>query len=176
VSELNFLLQTEIYTFSEVNQVNIHKPITGKDALELAYRVFGVTDCQINTDYDCDGRPNGEDNCPSHYNPNQYDTDSDGVGDVCDDDIDGDGKKNPIGIIDDNNQRNISALSGESIEDTCIRDADPDVTCSQIPWIGLSIQSAISDPVQGLPAITSTAQTTHQEIPIDWSINQQSLA
>jgi len=32
-----------------------------------------------------------DDNCPADYNPDQTDTDSDGAGDVCDDDDDGDG-------------------------------------------------------------------------------------
>lgn len=35
-------------------------------------------------DTDNDGIPDGEDNCPETSNPNQEDTDNDGVGDVCD--------------------------------------------------------------------------------------------
>jgi hypothetical protein len=35
-------------------------------------------------DYDADGVPNGQDNCPLHYNPAQLDIDGDGIGDVCD--------------------------------------------------------------------------------------------
>lgn len=40
---------------------------------------------------DNDGVPNSRDNCPYVANPDQVDTDGDGIGDVCDDDIDGDG-------------------------------------------------------------------------------------
>ena len=36
------------------------------------------------TDSDMDGTPDGSDNCPTTYNPNQYDRDSDGLGDACD--------------------------------------------------------------------------------------------
>lgn len=42
-------------------------------------------DIDIDTDPDGDGLPDGQDNCPSHYNPEQEDADGDQVGDACDD-------------------------------------------------------------------------------------------
>ena len=35
-------------------------------------------------DIDNDGIPNNDDNCPEDHNPDQQDTDDDGIGDVCD--------------------------------------------------------------------------------------------
>ena len=53
---------------------------------------YGLTvdECINGLDYDNDGITNKYDNCVSVKNPNQFDTDGDGVGDECDDDIDGD--------------------------------------------------------------------------------------
>jgi hypothetical protein len=41
-------------------------------------------------DPDEEGIPDATDNCPETFNPTQADTDQDGIGDVCDPDIDGD--------------------------------------------------------------------------------------
>jgi hypothetical protein len=75
--------------------------VDGKDVISMLGNLFDIVGCKINNDYDCDGIPNTQDNCPREYNPSQRDADRDGVGDVCDEDIDGDGVKNPLGIVDD---------------------------------------------------------------------------
>jgi hypothetical protein len=53
----------------------------------------------IELDDDNDGVPNSIDNCPLHANADQIDTDTDGVGDVCDDTPDGLGTVDPPGPI-----------------------------------------------------------------------------
>ena len=49
----------------------------------------GVADCLVN-DKDGDGVVDGLDNCPTHFNPSQPDSDLDTIGDVCDPDDDND--------------------------------------------------------------------------------------
>jgi len=100
VSELNILVKEGI--ISAADTANIYANISGREAIKILEYVFQkYSNCSFDLDYDCDGVPNHRDNCPYHYNPQQRDTDGDGKGDVCDDDIDGDGQKNPIGIVDD---------------------------------------------------------------------------
>lgn len=49
---------------------------------------------RISHDADFDGLNHDADNCDTVYNPDQSDLDADLIGDVCDDDIDGDGLSN----------------------------------------------------------------------------------
>ncbi|HWO24746.1 MAG TPA: thrombospondin type 3 repeat-containing protein [Kofleriaceae bacterium] len=49
-------------------------------------------DSNTNGDSDGDGIPDGSDVCPMVADPDQVDTDSDGLGDLCDEDKDGDGR------------------------------------------------------------------------------------
>ncbi len=84
-------------------------------------------------DADEDGIPDADDNCPNDANPGQEDLDLDGIGDVCDPDIDGDGTIN---------EEDCAPLDAAlAIEQTYYADADEDgfgdpnasqVSCGQL--------------------------------------------
>lgn len=57
------------------------------------YALINNSDC-VPTDDDNDGIFTFEDNCPDVENPDQFDLDRDGKGDLCDNDIDNDGFEN----------------------------------------------------------------------------------
>lgn len=100
LAQLNVLVQQGIISAEEAGQNDLHDPAKGDDVMEILYQAYQIIDCTFNNDYDCDGLLNNDDVCPNSYDPLQRDTDNDGVGNVCDDDIDGDGIWNPIGIVD----------------------------------------------------------------------------
>jgi len=110
VAEVNLLLSQNILAVNQTDRADTSNPVDGKTVIDILNKINGKIQCAFNDDYDCDGISNSQDNCPNAYNPHQKDTDHDGTGDVCSSDIDGDGIKNPIGIVDDNGRINIKAL------------------------------------------------------------------
>lgn len=95
VSELNILYNQEIIDVQRARNIDIYANVDGQTALDIFYKLYTNIQCSFDNDYDCDGIANADDNCPYDYNPSQKDTAQNGIGDVCDEDIDGDGIKNP---------------------------------------------------------------------------------
>lgn len=134
--------------------------------METLFKLNGKVSCAFNNDYDCDGRTNAKDSCPNTYSPQQKDTDKDGIGDVCDDDIDGDGVKNPVGIVDDNGNIDIAKRTKEM--DDCLFIVNPDQKDDNKDDIGdacenISDQLAISiamDKLEGSAPVTTTFSAT----------------
>ena len=56
---------------------------------------------QVLPDNDCDIFPNNDDNCPNTYNPEQQDSDNDGIGDACEQKIVGQPETYDATVIDD---------------------------------------------------------------------------
>lgn len=121
VAELNLLYKQNVIDIQEAWREDINQVMDGKRILEILYNLYKITSCTFNNDYDCDGLSNANDSCANNYNPSQKDFDHDGIWDACDDDLDNDGIKNPLGIVDDNGNFNIWALSGWlGVNDNCI--------------------------------------------------------
>lgn len=124
VAELNMLSKQNIINLDQNLWRNTDKSIDGKTVLETLFKLNGKIDCRFDNDYDCDGLYNAEDSCPNIYNPRQKDLDKDSIGDACDDDIDNDSIKNPIGIVDDEGKIDISKRTADM--DNCLFIVNPD--------------------------------------------------
>lgn len=118
VSELNILYNQEIIDVQRARNIDIYANIDGQTALDIFYKLYTNIQCSFDNDYDCDGIVNAEDNCPYDYNPSQKDTAKNGIGDVCDEDIDGDGIKNPRWIVDETWRINVRLLPQN--QDNCL--------------------------------------------------------
>ena len=84
--------------------------------------------CRLLADCDLDGTNDNRDNCADVFNPAQLDTDTDGFGDACDADIDGDGVGNNEDAFElDGSEQSDS--DGDGIgdnSDNCVRNQNAD--------------------------------------------------
>lgn len=108
--------------------------------------VDGLQVWPAETDSDADGMWDAFDNCALTANPLQEDLDTDSAGDVCDDDIDGDGLMNS-----DEATRGTDAYNSDSDSDG-YTDGE-EVTAGSDPLNAASIPGAIPVPALGFPAL-----------------------
>jgi len=88
------------------------------------YIIYEINPDPDDDDRDNDGIPNDEDNCPDTYNPDQKDSDGDGIGDACsgnddDDDRDNDGIPNNEDNCPDTYNPDQKDSDGDGIGDAC---------------------------------------------------------
>jgi hypothetical protein len=89
-------------------------------------------------DSDNDGIPDNQDNCPNTYNPDQADSDGDGVGDACDtgQDSDGDGVPDDEDNCPNTYNPDQADSDGDGIGDACeYTPTPPDVGINISSWV-----------------------------------------
>ncbi len=133
--------------------------ITGNIKIERtnSFSDYGYIGVDLeNTDYDDDGIDNSSDNCPNISNPDQLDTDNDGVGDSCDDTDDRDDDNDGVINISDNcpdvSNTNQTDTDNDGIGDACdnIDDRDED-------------NDGVINSYDNCPSISNTNQTDTDE-------------
>lgn len=101
LAELNILLKEWVLNIVQADSIKPYEAAWSKQLLEYFYKIQQRNSCIFDTDYDKDGVSNHQDNCPVIRNPSQFNNDADKFGDVCDEDIDGDGIINPLWLVND---------------------------------------------------------------------------
>ena len=109
----------DITAISEVVTADNDRP---EQDVMLQHAMFGT---QAVVDADGDNVTNGNDNCPNTSNTNQSDLDNDTLGDVCDEDMDGDGTLNDADVF-PTNANESSDHDQDGIGDNSDNDDDND--------------------------------------------------
>ena len=126
-----------------------------KDASNLNDTEDTAEDTRIDLDFDDDGVLDAEDNCPNAANEDQADLDEDGLGDVCDEDADGDLYSTDLGDCDDANAAvspDADELCADGIDNDCDGEVDEDDASDAGAWFQDTDGDGFGDPDAGITA------------------------
>jgi len=119
----NILLDLGILSSADIQEMWRYTNVPSQLFLEVFDDLIQASPCVWAEDTDLDWVKNQFDSCKIDYNPSQTDQDKDGIGDVCDYDIDGDGILNSPGVVDDAWNIRFDRLSDS--QDTCVITPNP---------------------------------------------------
>ena len=134
ITYANILMDLWLIQADSIQDLWRFTPMPSELFLEVFDYLIQNSGCVWSNDSDLDGVDNPFDNCVNDYNPLQWDQDADGIGNVCDFDIDGDGIRNAPGVIDD--RGNIRFELVVDSEDNCVTIPNPDQRDSDRDRIG----------------------------------------
>ena len=144
-----------------------------------------ILDCPVSADADGDGVADSDDNCPNTPNPDQLDSDGNGVGDACDD-SDGDGVPDLVDNCRGKPNANQTDSDGDGIGDACeVWDTDndgvpnmvdncpdqfnPDQTDSDGNGIGDVCDFFFAPPEWPQGSSLTASQVTEDSVTLQWS-------
>lgn len=114
-----------------MSQVSLANSLKLPKFLPFLLSIFLVYSCTQDDapaaiDTDDDGIEDSMDNCPLISNPDQLDSDGDGIGDACEADFDGDGVIDELDNCPETENPDQADADGDGIGDVCEADTDED--------------------------------------------------